>query len=1823
MQDGDVLFVKPRTEKKGTAYCALKRAAVLAALNAAFTLSCKAASGTWAGPAGGSWTNAAKWTGAAIADGTNATADFSTLNLTSATAVTLDGARTIGHLTFADAATASHDWTLSAGSGGPLTLAVGSGAPTLTVTNRTATISAVIAGASGLTKSGAGTLTLSGTNTYSGKTRVEGGNLTFNTIGNVGAPASALGAPANAADGTIDLNAFLTYTGAAAATSDRAIFLTGSNGILYNTGSNLLTLTGGITGDNRNFRFRGTGEIIETGLIATGNGTVSRTDNGTVTLTNPGNSFSGAVTVYAGTLSVDSLSNSNTPSALGQGSSISFGQTGYTGFGKLRFTGAGGGACNRTLTVNSPGGTASGGIIENTVAGQTLLFSGPVGVGGAGPTPQLQLTGAGDGALSGTLSGSGLALTKSGAGTWTLSGTNTHAGVTTVNEGLLSVGLIGNGGGAGSHLGSASCAASNLVLGGGTLRYTGSTASTDRQFTLTPGTVGTFEIANAATALTLAGASAATSGALLKAGPGTLTLAGTNAYTGSTTVADGTLEVGGAGQLGNGDYAGDITNQGTFAYSSTAPQTLFGVMGGAGALLQNGPGTLTLAGMNTYTGQTTVAGGTLRLGGASGNVLADVSTVTLTGGTFDLADRTETVTHFAVTGAAALTSSGTGCGVLTSANSNTPSLSSVAAGGTLTLAGGTLSETGYFVNNGTVNIDGGTLTVVNELLNGFNTAGAALHLNSGVLMGTMISFGGNQTCRYHFNGGTLQCNQFKRRSAKAVDFFFNGVTVQARSTASADFLPNFAATAGQNAWISTGGMTVDSNAKDITISMSLRHDILGAATDGGLTKTGAGTLTLSGSNTYNGATAISNGALLVSGSLGSGPVAVKSGASLGGSGTLGGAVTLEAGSTLCPGAGGASGTLTVSGALTLEAGSTTVMEIARNGTALTGARLQVAGPLTFGGTLVISDLGGTPLQVGDTFQLFNALDTIGTFASILSPPGYTFDESLLADGTLLVVTAPPPPGFQTFSVGGGTVALTWPAQYRGWLAQLNSADLANPDAWIDLPGSEDVTSLSFPLDPYLPKAFYRLRSPDATDFTRDPLAKGTGLTFDTVWSGVFVGFAFLTLSDVQIAAYYNPDRELILAARNLNSTNWCYQATGELYAGWDSHNYIALSADPLGHVHVSANMHRVPMNYYRSEAAVTNAAQFQTPGFMRQLSPLWNSVNEAQSTYPSYFTGPNGEFVFSYRNHTSATAGSWYLLNYDTAAQTFANATGANALFTWTGNYSVYPAFSVAGDYVHCLFMWRGSGDAASNYRLSYLRSTDLMNWTDAFGRAVILPVSPSASLTTIDNVPQAGGLLNGQPKLSFDRDGVPLVAYHKYDSSGHSQVYVARPLPASLSWKIVPLTASSWTWNFSGGGSLPPGGSVANGFAADDPVDGLVTVNVTMRDDEGALDPSSGSYTLDETTLDNLLGTAPNPSSYASANAPAANTADVDSNVVQNPYVAPVTGATMGIRRLDSSGTGFADMHYYLRWETLPGDNRDAPKKDAAGNVITPTPSALQLYRTRAEFGNSLLSVGGTFYGRMFKPATASLFGAMTRASDSAATFGTTLSSAATGTAHFAQWTFNVDTAGEYALGGSAYAAPEIGGGFRVQVDNGPLTDWRGSGRWDYQPVTSGSAKGMTRFRLTRGAHTLRLYAQEPGARLAYLWLNLPSLAKAPSLAPVSHTGFTLAADATAVSGCSLGSPVGSSPAGSTAHYELPVSQAGNHLLLGRTRAPDANSDSFYLAVNSGAPQLWTLPVSGTEWVWKAFGTALNLSAGTLGLDVTGREGGAELDSFMLLKVP
>jgi autotransporter-associated beta strand protein len=134
----------------------------------------------WTNKSGGSWPTASNWFQNVVPAGTDALANFRQLDIATNPVVTLDGARTVGGLVFADV-DPSHDWTLAPGGGGSLTLDVSSGRSVVNVANRSATISAPLNGNDGLQKDGPGELILTGSNNITGGTVVNHGKLTVSS----------------------------------------------------------------------------------------------------------------------------------------------------------------------------------------------------------------------------------------------------------------------------------------------------------------------------------------------------------------------------------------------------------------------------------------------------------------------------------------------------------------------------------------------------------------------------------------------------------------------------------------------------------------------------------------------------------------------------------------------------------------------------------------------------------------------------------------------------------------------------------------------------------------------------------------------------------------------------------------------------------------------------------------------------------------------------------------------------------------------------------------------------------------------------------------------------------------------------------------------------------------------------------------------------------------------------------------------------------------------------------------------------------------------------------------------------------------------------------------------------------------------------------------------------------------------------------------------------------------------------------------------------------------------------------------------------------
>lgn len=621
----------------------------------------RATSDTWTGGADALWANTLNWLGGNIPG----TGDIATFNSASAnTSLTL-GNITLNTLAFDTAAAAAYTIgsaadTLTLNAGGAVTVAATvtaseviaanvrlgdlagdqafsftnnsvaggqtltflglidsatTGTKTLTIGGAGNTIFSSnidnTAGTIALTKTGAGTLTLSGFNSFAGKTTVSAGTLSFNSIGDVGAGGSALGAPTTVANGTIDLAGTLLYTGAGSSTN-RVINLTNAAAgvTINNSGFGALTLTGGITGGSTNIIFRGAGDITQSGVISNSNatGTVTHTDAGTLFLTNAANSFAGHVNIATGTINASSIANSGIASAIGAGTTILMGQNTTLPNATFVFSGVAGGSSNRAISLTrGSAATATTWTISNSVAAQTLTLSGNVALanaaGGTGAMT-LAITGAGDGVLSGSITGApAFGVTKSATGTWTISGTNTYTGTTNITAGIVKIGNA-------SALGKSQVNLTN----GATIDLNGNNL----------------------------GVAFINNGAALSGGIIDNVSAGGNV---TLTVGSG---VGGVSAINTNytlidTFSGLIQNTtGTVGLTKVSPivaNQAAAIMATASYL--NGPNVLRLTNQNTYTGATTIKGGILNLvfnqsnnGGAAiaSNIISANSPLVMAGG---------------------------------------------------------------------------------------------------------------------------------------------------------------------------------------------------------------------------------------------------------------------------------------------------------------------------------------------------------------------------------------------------------------------------------------------------------------------------------------------------------------------------------------------------------------------------------------------------------------------------------------------------------------------------------------------------------------------------------------------------------------------------------------------------------------------------------------------------------------------------------------------------------------------------------------------------------------------------------------------------------------------------------------------------------------------------------------------------------------------------------------------------------------------------------------------------------------------------------------
>ncbi len=899
----------------------------------------------WNGTSGVAWTTGDNATFSAAGNTTvnsNVTAGTLTISSSTANISILAGA---GNLTVntgitvtnsANTTALAHTMGANLVLGGTLALSVANGG---SVGTSNLILSGNLSGGNGITKSGNGTLTLSGVNTYTGQSRLDNGNTIISTIGNF-TESSSLGqgtAGTSIRMGSTTTSGTLVYTGNGN-TSNRTIQIGNGNGtggttaatITSNgTGALIFTASGFNTADtssvsgfsNRTLTLRGvnTGNNeIQGAIVNNTNGTVALTKNDAGRwIISGNNSYTGATTISAGTLQIG---NGGSTGSLSTGSAI-------TNNAALVF--------NRTDTVTQ--GTDFAAVISGT--GATI---------------------------------------QNGTGTLVLNGANTFTGALSVQTGTLSISAINNA----STTGALGNSATAVTLGSsgstGTLLYTGATGSSSKRLTLATGGNGTINVSDSSANLTLSGIIDG-SGALTKNGTGILILTGTNTFSGGFSLNQGQLQI---GNTGNGTTSGSLgtgaitLNGGTLASSSATARTInnaatiggdvilgnatntgaltfagnvnlggstrivtldsaatFGGEVSNGGLTKNGTGTLTLTANNTYTGMTTINSGTLGLGGSGTNTIggnitiaggqliysntsnsqiSDASNVTLESGTFNVTGRTETINSLNMSG-----------GVLTAIGLANLTLSSNSSftGGTVNMGSGSsgVINTSGTTTLGNVTFDynhtsasgtstglllGGNLTVNDNSTANFTNANAtnrgSVRVNAVMGATTVMTVGNNSTLNMGWNlifsnatttltkegNGTLVISGSGSGIGNGTTLINTGNVTLTGGNATGDAQRfNFGNATGAVLYVAESEQlgiisSLGTNSGNIIIAenqiLTTTYTATGSTFNGtisgnnaGLTKTQLagtnGTLTLTGNNTYTGATTVAAGTLALSG----------------------------------------------------------------------------------------------------------------------------------------------------------------------------------------------------------------------------------------------------------------------------------------------------------------------------------------------------------------------------------------------------------------------------------------------------------------------------------------------------------------------------------------------------------------------------------------------------------------------------------------------------------------------------------------------------------------------------------------------------------------------------------------------------------------------------------------------------------------------------------------------------------------------------------------------------------------------------------------------
>ena len=435
-----------------------------------------------------------------------------------------------------------------------------------------------------------------------------------------------------------------------------------------------------------------------------------------------------------------------------------------------------------------------------------------------------------------------------------------------------------------------------------------------------------------------------------------------------------------------------------------------------------------------------------------------------------------------------------------------------------------------------------------------------------------------------------------------------------------------------------------------------------------------------------------------------------------------------------------------------------------------------------------------------------------------------------------------------------------------------------------------------------------------------------------------------TRGGYQYVAYYDDERQLRLAQRELGSDEWT-ERRFPVRTRWahGGHARVTLAVDVNGHVHLAAyrrDLSEQPPSppgsiYFRSKKP-------HDPQSMERMPMV--DAQEPSPHYPRFIEDAEERLYIQYRVGMSGS-GLWRWNAYDAERQTWRT---MPVLLDGEGERGAYggPVLGPDGRW-HCMWVWRETADASTTHTVNYMVGDDLLNWETAGGEPVELPATVSDTQAVVDPVGMRLGLVNSRTELGWDSQDRPIISYHKYDNEGDSEIYDTFSGQGMISktmheargmsqiynaryengrWRIVQATDWDFRWHFQGGGALV--GSAVNLSAPEPAGEGVLHQRVWSAKHGWQ------RLTLDEKTLEPIEA-----HDIAELDDPAdgLQTWQRRRSVPESDFdVRP-----MRVTWIADNGKGDRNgPEYWLRWEHGPGNN-DRP-------VDKPWPDAtmLRLYK-------------------------------------------------------------------------------------------------------------------------------------------------------------------------------------------------------------------------------------------------------------------------------------